>query len=268
MKQKFIVTSGCSFSDRENNTWPTALADRVDATVINYGLSSAGNSWISKTAIHGTQLLLDNNISADDILVIVMWSGIDRKDLFVSRSQTPGFNELISGEGSNPVNFLDQSVNEYYKSSTTDGYLVGNVHSFFVNKKIQDTKRELIMKFYPDEALAIESYENFLRVQWYCQSKKIKLLNLTYLDIMHYPAAWHQEPKTTITADLFRNVRPLYNMIEFGNWLFWKDTQGLYEYARDNGLFFCSDGQHLDQVSHAHYVENFLIPKLVDSGYL
>ena len=270
---KHIVTSGCSFSEKGEHTWPYHLTRLIDTKVYTSGLSSAGNSWIAKTAIHQTQLLLDDGISPTDITVIVMWSGIDRKDLFVSAKETANFHKLVlpgSGRSAaiNPVNFLGTKPDETYAHSTVDGYLLGSISASFLNNHIQNVKKDLIMPFFSNESLAIESYENFLRLQWYCQSKNIKLLNLTFLDIMHYPSGIFDFDNRVLTKDLYRNITPLYNMIDFDNWLFWKDTGGMYEYTRDNKLAFNADKQHPAAASHEYFVDNFLIPELTDRGYV
>jgi hypothetical protein len=104
--------------------------------------------------------------------------------------------------------------------------------------------------------MAIDSYENFLRVQWFCESKQIKLINLTFKDIMHYPKV------NILSKDYYRNIIPLYEMIDFNKWVFWKETSGLFEYTRDNNLPFGPDNIHPATLAHKHFVEHFLLPKI------
>jgi len=263
---KHIVTSGCSFSDRHVGTWPHHLVSKVDATVHVDGLSSAGNSWIAKSAIHRAHLLLTSGVAPEDITIIVMWSGIDRKDLFVSAAETPCYNNLISTKGPNPVNFIDQPEDIMYESNHTDGYLVGTPHCYFENKHIQHIKQELAVNYFSDEAMAIESYENFLRLQWFCESKHIALVNMTFSELLMYPYYNHMLP--VLTKITYRNIEPLYDMIDFSKWLFWQETGGLFEYTRDNKLKFRSDGQHPDDSSHRHFVENVLMKHLIERKIL
>ena len=51
---------------------------------------------------------------------------------------------------------------------------------------INKFKQELILKFVSQQALAIESYDNFLKLQWFCQSKNIKLVNYDLNKIKSY----------------------------------------------------------------------------------
>lgn len=266
---KHIITSGCSFSEKGDRTWPHHLSNLEDTTVYTLGLASAGNHWIAKTATHKAHELLAAGIDPADIIVIIMWSGIDRKDLFVSARETHEFTKLLlHGKGQsapiNPANFIDPLSDDLYSSSEIDGYLVGSMSAYFDNENIRKTKRDLIMHFFSNESLAIESYENFLRVQWFCESKKIKLLNLTFTDIMYYP----NPTLNVLTKDYYRNITPLHNMINFKNWLFWKETGGMFEYAQDNQLPLEEDRMHPNKQAHEYFTHNFLIPELVSRNYL
>ena len=264
---KHLITSGCSFSHWvvSEETWPSRLGSELKIPVTNYGCASAGNSWIAKSAIYGTQLLINTGTNPEDILVVVMWSGLDRKDAFISK-ETPRFDRLISNSSVNPANFAcrDEKVN-HWNTSVDSGYLLGSMSCGFDNRNINAFKSALIRDYYCDEALAIESYENFLRLQWYCDSHRVSLINVTFMDILHYPTYSYQDPgcqRQVLTKDAYSmNVGPLYSMIDLDRWLLWNGTGGSYEYTRDNGLTF-NDGMHPSPVAHAHYVINFLIPRI------
>jgi hypothetical protein len=266
-----LVTSGCSFSDNCVNDkdavpgrWPHFVAKRINAKLYNQGQGSCGNDWISRTAIYQTQLLLDQNIPPDRIRVAVMWSGIDRKGTFISKQETNNFEELCNiGGQSNPVSFIDSTSNNNCLVADTSGYLVGSVLCNFKNNNINALKKE-ILRHITNEELAIESYEHFLRLQWFCKSNSIKLINLTFRDIMHYP----KYSAGPLTKDFYRNVTHLYNMIDFSNWVFWNKTGGLYEYAKDMNLAFYPDGTHPTASSHSYYVDNYLLAEIQKRNFI
>lgn len=264
---KHLVTSGCSFSDNNNMHWPHYLSESLSIRLYNRGQGSAGNHWIAKSAIYQIQLLLDKSIDPKEILVAVMWSGIDRKDCFIDHDGTIDYKKLINDPNnfSNPVSFLDNDVNINNKqsTSTSDGYLLGSASCVFSNENIVRFKRDLTLKFFSPQALAIESYENFLRLQWFCKSLGIKLINQTFMDIMHYP-----NQKNILTKDLYRNIKPLYDMIDFDSWIFYNNTNGLFEYVKDRGLKFEEDKLHPCTESHKIYVEDFLIPTMKERNIL
>lgn len=264
---KHLVTSGCSFSDNFNERWPYFLSEKIGATLYNRGQGSCGNSWISKSEIYQIQQLLDRGIPSDEILAVVMWSGIDRKDLFVSAKEIFEYENLINSDGGspNPINFLDSQPNNRVNSSENDGYLAGSTSCYFTNKYINEYKRESI-KFFCNESLAIESYENFLKLQWYCESKNVKLINLTYTNIFKFPLynCTNREQETPLTKDLYRNILPLYNMLNFEKWIFYNDFDGLYEYTFDNKLEFYLDKIHPQISAHKYFVDTFLLPELTN----
>lgn len=263
-KFKHLVTSGCSFSAINQNCWNVGLGKILNLPLTNMAVSSAGNSWISKSAIHAAQNLIEAGLSGEEILLIVMWSGIDRKETFISSRETSNYKNLLAAPETmaiNPANFID-SIREI---SDIDGYLLGTLSCQFGNKKVNDFKRRLIGEFYPDEALAIESYENFLRLQWYCVANNITLINLTYMDLMHYPR-YHfadQRDGHPLTTEFYpRNVAPLHRMIDSTKWIFWKESGGLYEYTRDNNLPFAADNFHPYVTTQEYYARTFLLPAL------
>jgi len=260
MTIKHLVTSGCSFSDNHGMRWPHYLAESMGAQLYNRGQGSSGNHWIAKSSIYQTQLLLDSGISPEEILVVVMWSGIDRKDCFIDAQGTVNYSKLINDPTGhpNPVNFLDNDPNVRNKHCLidSDGYLSGSAVCTFSNENILKFKKDLILKYFSPQALAIESYENFLRLHWFCKSVGVKLVNQTFMDIMHYPSL------PIMTKDHFRNIKPLFNMLDFKNWIFWNNTQGIYEYCKDNNLSYYEDNVHPSEQSHKHYVDNFLFSKV------
>lgn len=264
---KYLVTSGCSFSDNRDYRWPHFLAHKAKLKLFNRAHGSSGNDWISKTIVYQTQELLDAGVDPSEIVVGIMWSGIDRKSIFLSQKENLMYANLINfiSDHSNPVNFLDGRANTTDTHNTVDGYLVGSMGCVFSNPKINNFKSEVVSKFFCNEALAIESYENFLRIQWFCESKGIKYFMQTYMDIMHYP---HYNPNTLSTQHYYRNIMPLYKMIDFSKWVFWDETGGLFEYAKDNDLGFYSDKLHPDVQAQEYYVDNYLLPKLKEKGIL
>lgn len=264
---KHLVTSGCSFSDNIGMRWPHYLSKSLSMHLYNRGQGSAGNHWIAKSSIYQTQLLLDKGIDPKEILVTVMWSGIDRKDSFVDAEGTIDYKKLINDPNNfpNPVSFLDNDHNTNNKQSTsnTDGYLLGSASCVFSNEHIVKFKRDLTLRFFSPQSLAIESYENFLRLQWFCKSSGIQLINQTFMDIMHYP-----NQKNILTKDFYRNIKPLYDMIDFDDWIFYNNTSGLFEYVKDHGLDFEADKLHPRTESHKIYVEDFLIPTMKERKVL
>lgn len=260
MTIKYLVTGGCSFSDNIGLRWPHYLSKALNLKLNNRGQGSCGNDWISKSVIYQIYQLLNSDTKPEEILVVVMWSGIDRKSLFVNEQDTINFNNLLNLDrwNMNRINFIDSEPNNITRVNNIDGYVVGSASCKFKNNIINEYKKNAILDYFPNESLAIESYENFLRLQWFCSSYNIKLYNLTAWNIMIYPESFVHPKLSKLTKDIYRNVTHLYDLIDFNKWIFWNDYGGLYEYTRDNKLTFYSDNVHPSPESHNHYVQNFL----------
>jgi hypothetical protein len=230
--------------------WPHHLASNLNLELHNMGEQSCGNGWISRSTIFKTDELLKSGVPPEEILVAVMWSGIDRKGFFISRDETP--------------NYINLALNNHQVGKDR-GWLEGsnNVHhTSEPDPRIE--YRDQAFQFFPLECLAIESYEHFLRLQWFCDSKNITLVNLTYGDIMRYPNSSFINPrkKDKLTKDTFPDMFHLFNMVDFSKWLFFEDTSGMYEYVVCNNLGLIADRVHPDPTAHRMYVEDFVIPKL------
>ena len=273
MAYKHIVTSGCSFSARPGMTWPYAVRDELNVTTHVMGCPSAGNTWIATSAIYKAQMLLEAGVPACDILMIISWSSIDRLDVFVDSTTIELDKDLHSvvnlpeNSGANPANFHEIELPTQSFTTQFPGYVLGSAGCTFKRPGINTFKRRLL-RFYTDQGLAITSYDNFLRLQWFCQSKGITLVNHTFSDLMHYPAsAWTGIPMVP-TKDTMLPISELSRLIDWNTWIFWKDTAGIYEYVVDNALEFQADQMHPAESAYKHYVSNHLLPIMRLRGFL
>lgn len=82
---KCIITSGCSFSAWDNlESWPYHLGSILPHADIKYlGMCSSGNEIIQKKATLALHEALQI-YKPEDIMVLPMWSGLDRKAFYVS----------------------------------------------------------------------------------------------------------------------------------------------------------------------------------------
>ena len=84
--EKYIITSGCSYSDVSMGAWPKHINDFFpDIIVKNYGSCARGNDYISRTIISSVQKLLDGGIKPNNILVLGCWSGLQRRDILINK---------------------------------------------------------------------------------------------------------------------------------------------------------------------------------------
>ena len=92
---KYIITSGCSYSDVSLNAWPKHIKKFLpNLSVINKGASSRGNDYISRTIIHSVQSLLKQGVDSNKIFVIGCWSGMQRHDILINEESSKTHFEL------------------------------------------------------------------------------------------------------------------------------------------------------------------------------
>ena len=76
------------------------------------GNPASGNELIAERVVYALQTLLDQGYSSDDLYLGVMWSGIERKELFVSAQETDKYSELddsVKREGENTLIMSNRS---------------------------------------------------------------------------------------------------------------------------------------------------------------
>lgn len=253
-----LVTSGCSYTQAGQYRWPAFLSQSLDVTLHNRGQSGVSNNWIARTAIYQTELLLKNNINAADIMVAAMWTSFDRISLYTESNLAKTLTFIDSHPN---INQISEDMKPGYSEGSLD------VSSCFIGK---DSERFILNKFFPSRLRAIQSYENILRLQWYCHSKKIRLINLSICDIFRYPNYRFLDVNKTgpYTKETYEDVLHLHDLIDFDNWIFYQKSDGMYEYSAKHNLDFEEDGHHPTQESHKIYVKNFLMPQLKEKGII
>lgn len=261
-----IVTGGCSFSTPYK--WPYRIQSCYpNKNFYNTGKNSAGNDFISYSMIFKAQSLLDIGISPDQILLIIMWSGFDRKSFWINEENTSEYHNLLSTiQPCNP--FIKDR--DFFSDRTRDdrGFLLGTINCNTHNPYINEWKKIHFLNYFSDEYAVIENYTYMLMVEWFCKSKKVNLLNLTFADLMHYPYmpfmqdTWHNKIPS---IDTFQHAGFFQNMFDLKNWLFYNKTGGLYDMVKDLNLGFEPDNLHPDDNSNLYFANKFLIPHLQEN---
>lgn len=277
---KHLITSGCSFTDNLDDyaggpaRWPHFLAQHGGMNLYNRGQGSAGNDWISSSIIYQISTLLTEGVDPSEMLVIPMWSGIDRNSIFISETGTPRYWDLhVTDMMSNPASYTDNPPNMYYNppGESRSGWLLGSASCSFPNENIQQYKQLLVTRYLNEEALMIRSLNNWLKVQWFCASKGVALYNLTYMNIWHYPGygytsgkleEWELNRVPFFWETFPHNTKHLYNELDLSKWLFYGNNGGMFEWCKREGLGFYSDNVHPSIDSHKKFAEEWLWPRI------
>ena len=255
-----VVTSGCSFTNC-GKSWPYHINNH---DVCNVGTVGAGNSYITRAAIWQCEDLLSNGIPSDEIYLIVMWSGINRKEV-LSTNTNPLHSDYISNQKdrwwlSNFNPNIDEKDSVWLKSSIPD--------MKWTNQSVCDLFEQHWKHFYTEEESLLNTLENIIRIQNYCDSRGIKYKLSCWQNIFNkysllVPKGWDYEnqevfaqeiwiltwrdgehwrddrywPKemtdkiskdSPLLKDLYPQTQHLWDMIEWDNWWFYEDDQVEY----------------------------------------
>jgi hypothetical protein len=241
--KKILVTSGCSFTFEPWN-WPTFVAEGINYDLKNVGMASQGNGLISKKLIYAVDTLLNEGKNPDDILVGVMWSGVDRHEFYSENT-----NQLNNTDGwvENPTSVIPHNDNLYRN------WIITNPHWEVANSP---TYYRL---FHNDISAMILTIQNILLTQWYLEKKGVKYFMTTYTDIFF--------PKTTNRINE-PEVQHWFKMVDRTKFL---PIGGCHEWVNENygktGGFNSPDnfgfiGIHPTEFGHKKFSEELVIPHI------
>jgi hypothetical protein len=240
---KLVITSGCSFSvaNKWGDTWPRHLSRAYPEFEYRHtGLSSQGNGLISRRVIYEVTEALKTH-RPEDILVGIMWSGIDRYDFYTRDAK--GLDTNIDNWEENPTKFINPP---------TGGNWV------ILNWNWQNEyAKQYYTTFYDRIGSLIYSLEHILRTQWFLKAKNIPYFMTTYTKEV-FPDVTRQHIDTQY----------LYDQIDFDQFL---GVVGEFEWVKErSGIGFknSSDGLHPSPEQHRAFTEQIVIPFLHSKNYL
>jgi len=221
---KYIVTSGCSFSDpttTEHKTWPVQLEELYpNHKIYGLGCCGQGSDWISKSIIYKVNELLKSDINTSEILILCCWSGLDRRSILVNKEIT-----------SLHYRFKDWKM---HKSNEMRKMKIGSWQDF----------DEEFAKLISREQNVYMSVENILRTQWFLTLHNLEYRFFTYRDIF------------TDVENEYPDISYLWDMIDWDKWWFHNEYGGMTEWINDNikGGFDGEGGYSGHPISSSHKV--------------
>lgn len=207
-----LVVSGCSFTLWIYETWPDYLKNLLPNTVLHQlAHPGAGNYYIRKSVINH---ITANSLDPADTLVLVMWSGISRRDIEVSR------------------NFID--FNLYNKKDTKN---IGT--SFFISSggelggwrgsPIVEDYYESLYKMTDKKIHLSNTLDNISMLESFLIHKRIKYYFMSYTDNFVSKHEWEGDDYSAYYCDPEYCHDELINK----NWIFLDDARtSLYNFAK------------------------------------
>ena len=193
-------------------------------------MGSQGNGLISRGIIYQVAKELKTRDSKD-MLVGIMWSGVDRHDFYNS---TVEFSDNVDGWIENPTGFVNALKN----------WVILNWH----------WKNKYAMNYYGmfhDQIGAyIYTYEHILRTQWFLEANKVPYFMATYTNEV-LPDFVKTLPEIKHLADLLDESKFL-------------PIEGEYEWCRDFSEldFPISCDNHPSSSQHKKFVDAIIVPFL------
>jgi hypothetical protein len=230
---KNLLTFGCSFTDIDDEhllsqrggifkyreppkSWPVELARLTNSNPVCRGKGGVGNFYI-------TNRIYETVDDSDNSVVIVMWSGIDRVDIAVSKREFYYFD----------------------KQNIRDNWLHSGGKILFDNSKTKDRYwHNYYRTYHTEEDSYTQTLQHIIGAQEFLSNRKIPYLFLTYKDIF------------TGRKRIYKRAKNLENHINWDKFHFPNGKfGGEFEWVKDNNLTWNEDGVHPSSESHRKFAE-------------
>ena len=222
------------------------LAEKLGAELENKGMPGAGNTYI------GNALPLAPGQPTPD-LVVVMWSGLTRKDV------------LIDHEDKLLMKTLDGYGYVRWCGFDTSYVLSGGITNSW---QYHPATKEIFYPLYKisnERSMAAETLLNIISLQNYLKNKKIPYIMSSYVNYWTDAARVCEQD---FGIKQFKDLEYLVKQIDFDHWVFANDKKDcIYELAAatPNGLE--DDKFHPALVTHELWT-NILMEKIEKGNYL
>ena len=224
------------------------LADRLGAELINNGHPGAGNTYI------GNKIVLDsyNPRFQKPDLVVIMWSGLTRKELAVDHTDTVTMGVL-------------DSYKDYVRWSgfNTSYILSGGIKGSWEWNSATKEIYNPLYKYSNERTMAQDTLLQMLHTQNYLKQNNINYLMSSYVN---YWTAEDQVAQLDYGIGKFRDLQYLVDQIDFDRWVFANNNRDcIYELAKANNDLQ-EDQFHPDFKTHEDWA-NLIIEKITKDNY-
>jgi hypothetical protein len=236
---KLLITGGCSFTD-PGHSWAYQTAKKCNFGIENVALASQGNGLISRKLLHKLENL-PYSYSSDELIVGVMWSGINRYERFIESGDEyigpPYLNYNPSWIITPDQRNWRIMSHEWVRSEDC------SIHYGTFNNIISST---------------VLTLEHILRVQWYLDICNIKYFMSTFMDIFSDQEVMNHP-----------EVKYLYEMVDFSKFL---PIKGFFEWNKEHHIKEGFDNLELDwhpnKFGHMKLTDDVIIPHLLKNNII
>lgn len=240
MTIKYLVTSGCSFSEclnfdrhglSDNRTWPIHLREKISkVTHFSESMGGQGNGLIARRTYYRVNDLL-KICQPEEILVGVMWTGRDRFDFYFE--EPVEFNENLDGWMENPTRVVDDAPG---------GWVILNPHWTHMYNGAW------YKNYYNEVASQIYTLEHIVNLQHYLNLKGVRYF-FTSSFATHISESHRSNP----------NCSWLYDQIDWTKWL---PIESEKHWVEENCPIPGANNFHPRSEQHGEFVDRAIIPWL------
>lgn len=248
MIQNFIV-NGCSYTtkDLEYTCWADHVAEEMGfERYHNLALGAVGNHYISLSTI---EFLSSANLDPHKTIVMIMWSGVGRKDILISKENVSylraGYNWVP--QRNNQLGNSKDDVSYYLISGGQSGAWLKNstVSGYFHN----------LYKLVDERCMAKESLFNFLALENYLKVRGYRYFFTNFMNIWSAQKLGHYGEYQINPSDYV-----LSKDFDFSQWFFVDEQKnGFAEFALKRHQLI---GHHPSGIAHRDFAHEIVLPLL------
>ena len=173
--KKTLLTSGCSMT-ANSPTWADYISNWMEMELLNPSVPGIGNHAIATNCIEGVEKLLQDH-SAEDIQVVLQWTGINRYDKIIKKNNDL-YKKYPSSFLSNQSDLLVRVISNWRNSN-------------FWSRHYSNQENEQAF---------LETLENILMCQFYLKEK-----NISYKMFCAWDLFTHIDTSSRISQELLNN---------------------------------------------------------------
>ena len=243
---KKLLVSGCSFTHNNYHTpctWGNNLAVWAGLDIYNLGIPGAGNTHIKNSIILWIE---KNQPDPADLLIIVMWSGIERVDWIT---------------GPELSNFKNSYPFTYNYSESTELVLGGNWWADDPNRSIVVKTLIDYTKFQNEQSLAMTSWLAMTQLTDYLKQRGYTFYYTAWQNL------WSPGDGANQWTDYGVELEKLGLALDIAPWLFFDHSKYLGTWVRKHN-YLMEDNLHPTRIGHEVWCRTVLIPELIKQNAL
>jgi len=241
-----IITAGCSFTE-DSHSWANVLQNKLSKNynVYNCAMGGVGQEYIVRSA------MMKLHETKGPKICIAQFSGFSRIEINIEKQENPLFDkimkELPDWEHNKTWYNKTLSQDDFFILKTTD---IG--HHWWSRKPTVAKTLDTINQIYGIDQRLCWTYENILKLQLYCKQNNIPLFCFWgWADCR--PCYLEGASNGKIDERKFPLASKMYNLVDWNNFWFHNNCDGMAEWMIDRGHTGKLEEDHTNNTPKGYY---------------